>query len=260
MGEGVLAGKRGADAIGYGPLCTEFYDLDKPSAPADALTYYLERARRCGGAVLEPMCGSGRYLLPLLAAGVDIEGVDAAPAMLAACRRHAARLGLRPILHEQSLESLTLPRRYALAFVPAGSVGLLEDRALAAGLERLRGLLECGATLLLEVIDPGAADEGEAERAPRHVTIDALTTLTYACRVQRAEQGRALRFEGRYTKRRGDEVLATEDEILTLSLREPAAVGRELAAAGFEGIEIIPAAYPGLVESGCMLVEARTPR
>lgn len=260
MGEGVQAGEREADAIGYGPLCTEFYDLDKPSAPADAVAYYLERARLCGGAVLEPMCGSGRYLLPLLAAGVDIEGVDAAPAMLAACRRHAARLGLDPVLHEQAFESLALPRRYALAFVPAGSIGLIEDRALVSGLARLRGQLERGATLLLELIDPGAADEGDAEPAPRQVQVDAQTTLTYDCRAERAEQGRALRFVGRYTKRRGDEVLAVEDEILKLWLREPAAVGRMLTAAGFEGTEIIPAAYPGLAESGCVLVTARGPR
>ena len=65
---------------------------------------------------------------------------------------------------------------------------------------------------------------------------------------------------GRYTKRRGDEVLAVEDEILKLWLREPAAVGRMLTAAGFEGTEIIHAAYPGLAESGCVLVTARGPR
>lgn len=260
MGEGVQAREREAGAIGYGPLCAEFYDLDKPSAPADALAYYLERARRCGGAILEPMCGSGRYLLPLLAAGVDIEGVDAAPAMLAACRRHAARQGLHPVLHEQTFESLALSRRYALAFVPAGSVGLLEDHALATGLERLRSHCERGATLLLELIDPSAADEGDAELASRHVQVDAQTTITYACRAERAEQGRALRFVGCYTKRRGDAVLAVEDETLKLWLREPAAVGRLLTEAGFERIEIIPAAYPGLVGSGCVLVEAHGPR
>ena len=38
----------------------EFYNLDKPNAPVGALSYYLDRARRTGGRVLEPMCGSGR--------------------------------------------------------------------------------------------------------------------------------------------------------------------------------------------------------
>ena len=49
----------------YGSLCTEFYDLDKPSAPADALAFYVARARKVGGRILEPMCGSGRFLLPM---------------------------------------------------------------------------------------------------------------------------------------------------------------------------------------------------
>ena len=65
----------------YGSLCTEFYDLDKPAAPAAALAYYLDRARDAQGRILEPMCGSGRFLIPMLRAGLPIDGVDASRAM-----------------------------------------------------------------------------------------------------------------------------------------------------------------------------------
>src|SRR5438128_1166120 len=74
------------------------------------------RARAANGPVLEPMCGSGRFLLALLAAGIDVDGIDASAAMLDACRRHAAARGLAPSLHAAALERLALPRRYALAF------------------------------------------------------------------------------------------------------------------------------------------------
>ncbi|MGE5665388.1 MAG: hypothetical protein ACM3ZD_02025, partial [Betaproteobacteria bacterium] len=119
---------------------------------------------------------------------------------------------------------------------------------------------ERGATLLLELIDPSAADEGDAELASRHVQVDAQTTITYACRAERAEQGRALRFVGCYPTRRGDAVRAVEDETLRMRLRVPAAAGRLLPEAGFDRIESIPAAYPGLVGGGCVRVEAHGPR
>ena len=45
----------------YGKLCTEFYDLSKPEAPADALEFYLRHLDNTDGPVLEPMCGSGRW-------------------------------------------------------------------------------------------------------------------------------------------------------------------------------------------------------
>ena len=107
----------------YNQLCTEFYDLDKPNEPADAFQFYLEYAQAAQGPILEPMCGSGRFLLPLLARGFDIDGVDASPCMLEACRKRAAQQRLTPKLLEQNLEALELSRRYALAFIPAGSFG-----------------------------------------------------------------------------------------------------------------------------------------
>ena len=55
----------------YGKLCTQFYDLDKPTAPPEALAFYLKHARQANGAVLEAMCGSGRFLIPMTQAFVN---------------------------------------------------------------------------------------------------------------------------------------------------------------------------------------------
>jgi hypothetical protein len=38
----------------YRVLCTEFYDLDKPFAPEDALQCYLQYAEEAKGPILEP--------------------------------------------------------------------------------------------------------------------------------------------------------------------------------------------------------------
>ena len=73
----------------YKRLLTEAYDLDKPEAPEQEFARWLQFAREARGPVLEVMCGSGRFLVPLAEAGIDIDGVDASEDMLAACARNA---------------------------------------------------------------------------------------------------------------------------------------------------------------------------
>lgn len=136
----------------YGKLCAEFYDLDKPEAPPDALEYYLGQAAQAHGPILEPMCGTGRYLLPLLAAGYDVEGCDASPHMLNACRTNAGRLGLEPRLSQQRLETLTMTRQFGLVFIPSGSFCLLTDPAVVArSLTRVYSALLPGGRFIVEV-------------------------------------------------------------------------------------------------------------
>ena len=53
----------------YLKLCTEFYDLENHVHDAQAVAFYTDLALRIGGAILEPMCGSGRFLIPLRAGG-----------------------------------------------------------------------------------------------------------------------------------------------------------------------------------------------
>jgi SAM-dependent methyltransferase len=135
----------------YGKLCTEFYDLDKPDAPPDAFDFYEAFAREAGGPIHEPMCGSGRFLLPLLAQGLDISGSDTSPPMLEACRRRAASMGLLPELSQQSLEALHCERAPKLVFIPSGSFGLLlDDAVVAAALRRVHRILAPGGLFLVE--------------------------------------------------------------------------------------------------------------
>lgn len=136
----------------YGTLASEFYDLDKPEARPDALECYLEYARGCIGPILEPMCGTGRYLLPLLAKGFDIEGTDSSASMLKLCRSRADALGLNPTLHEGCLEQLEVTRPFGLVFVPSGSFSLLTDDArVRTCLTRIHAALMPGGRFVVEV-------------------------------------------------------------------------------------------------------------
>ncbi|MBA2307027.1 hypothetical protein H0W26_02755 [Candidatus Dependentiae bacterium] len=61
----------------YGNLCTAFFDLDKPSPSPIEYKFYENYVKQSSGAILEPMCCSGRYLLPLFESGYNVHGFDA---------------------------------------------------------------------------------------------------------------------------------------------------------------------------------------
>ena len=94
--------------------------------------FYRAIIEREGGPALDVGCGTGRLLLDYLSAGLDVDGVDVSPEMLALCREKAAAIGLAPTLYEQAMETLDLPRRYRVIFVPSSSIQLLTDERDAA--------------------------------------------------------------------------------------------------------------------------------
>jgi SAM-dependent methyltransferase len=241
----------------YGPLCAEFYDHDKPFAPADAVRYYAGRGMASGGPILEPMCGSGRYLIPILGSGVEVEGVDAAPAMLEACRRNASRQRLQPVLYQQSIASLSLPRRYRMAFVPSGSIGLLQADDFRSSLRALRRHLDAGAPLLLELVRFDDGDDLERDLEPRVVQIDADTRIVYNCRAKLSVDRASIQFDGRYEKCRNGHVVEIESESIVLWKYDPSTVLASLRACGYSRAQIVESnSHAWLGESDCYLVEA----
>jgi SAM-dependent methyltransferase len=95
--------------------------------PAE-LAYYRAVIERSGQPALDLGCGAGRLLLPLVAAGLDLDGVDLSSDMLAQAAELAAAQGLVPTLRAQALHELNLPRRYRTIFA-CGVIGLGATRA-----------------------------------------------------------------------------------------------------------------------------------
>ena len=98
-----------------------------------------------GEPALDVGCGTGRLLLDYRADGLDVDGVDNSPEMLALCREKALAAGIdvEGRLFEQPMETLALPRRYGLIFVPSLSFQLLmapgvADQAMARFFDQLR--------------------------------------------------------------------------------------------------------------------------
>jgi SAM-dependent methyltransferase len=142
----------------YGALCAEFYDLDKPTAPANELRRLLDFAAKAEGPILEPMCGTGRFLVPLLEAGYPVTGFDASPQMLHRCREKCQRHGLVCPAVEATFDSFSW-ERYGLIMIPACSFCLLtEESQIVQALSLMaRSLLPSG-RLILDVQTVNSAD------------------------------------------------------------------------------------------------------
>lgn len=113
----------------YLKLCTEFYDMDKPhDQTSQEYNFYRSYAQQAQGAILEPMCGTGRFLIPMLQAGYEIEGFDASPHMLEALKQKAAILHLNPRVWQEFIQDFTSQKMYMLIFIPFSSLGLITNK------------------------------------------------------------------------------------------------------------------------------------
>ena len=92
-------------------------------------TYFRGLIETSGQPALDLGCGTGRLLLPCLRAGLDVDGCDYSPDMLAQCEARAKLEGLSPRLYAQAMHELDLPRRYRTIFA-CGVVGLGGERQL----------------------------------------------------------------------------------------------------------------------------------
>lgn len=112
--------------------------------------FFLDIVRQYGQPVLDVGCGTGRFVLDYLAQGIDIDGVDNSPEMLAICQAKARKLGLSPNLYHQTMEALALPRTYRTILVPSGTFQLItQANAACEALRRFFVHLQPGGALIM---------------------------------------------------------------------------------------------------------------
>jgi SAM-dependent methyltransferase len=229
----------------YGPLCQQFYDADKPRAGDAEVRWYLDRLPRDAGPVLEPMCGSGRLLLPLVEQGLAVHGVDNSASMLDACRARLAAAGLGATLVRQDVAALNLPFRYAAALIAAGSFQLLTDPTRArASLARIRAHLVPPRVLLVDLFVPEAAVHrpGAPEVEVRAVRDAHGARITLRSESTVDAEARLLSVRSRYERRGRDGGVEREDESLAITWYDEEEIVALLRAAGFVDVAVEPAA------------------
>jgi ubiquinone/menaquinone biosynthesis C-methylase UbiE len=177
----------------YHGLAAESYDLWFGDEPYKDQAFFQRKIAEAGGPALEIACGTGRLLIPFLRDGLDIEGVDSSPAMLDICRAKASQQSLQPVLHQQLMQQLDVPRRYGTIFIPFCSFQILTRRKEAfEALRRFHAHLLPGGQLVVSLSVPWEDFERENEwRLRRSGTrpSDGATVLIHeATRCNRLEQ------------------------------------------------------------------------
>jgi len=203
----------GAETGGPGPgyeyrgLIPEAWDVLRAAAPQwPDVDFYRQAILASGQPALDVGCATGRLLLSYLEAGIDTDGVDVSPEMLAVLRRKAAARGLDVSrrLFQQSMDALALPRRYRTIVVSSSSFQLLTDPdAAAAALRRFALHLEPGGTLVMSLMLLGT----NGPPAP------VFTTEWSGWReATRPEDGAVFRRRSRATYDTVEQLESTEDE------------------------------------------------
>jgi cyclopropane fatty-acyl-phospholipid synthase-like methyltransferase len=105
-----------------GPVAEVYDALVSYRAP---VAFYTKMIRKGGEPALELGCGTGHPLLDLVEARLNVHGLDASRDMLVKCEAKAQVRGLHVSLHEQEMQSFTLPTRYRTIFFAGASFMLL---------------------------------------------------------------------------------------------------------------------------------------
>lgn len=141
----------------------ELYDLLFDSLDFD-VPYWVETARTAGGPVLEIACGSGRVLLPVRKAGIDIEGLDSSPAMIGRLKDKAGAAGLGLRAEVADMRDFAMGRRYSRIFCAFNGFAHCETTEDQLGCLRSSARhLEPAGALVLHMSYPGPAYWSEPE-------------------------------------------------------------------------------------------------
>jgi SAM-dependent methyltransferase len=260
----------------HGLVARWWAEFEEPEP--DALAWYRGAVERFGQPVLDLGCGTGRLLLPLAAAGIDIDGTDVSADMIGLAAERARRAGLSPRLAVQPLHELEMPRTYRLAFM-CGVLGIggRRDRD-AEALRRVLRLLEPGGALVVDHRLPydGLDEERWARWLPgRRASVprpwpdagdrrtaadgDEIELLTRLADLDPLVQRQVFAMRARLW--RDGRVVREEERTLVEALYFAQEVRGMLEAAGFADI-VVEAAYagrPAAPDDGAVLFIARRP-
>lgn len=115
-------------------------------------------ALRQGGAVLDLCCGTGIVTVPLAETGLEVVGVDIAPAMLETARAKAADKNNPTFILQDALEFST-SQRFGLTLMTGNAFQcFLSERYIAALFARVHALLSPGGVFIFDTRLPEGYD------------------------------------------------------------------------------------------------------
>lgn len=232
----------------YGVVARWWAEFNVDGPEIEFLRPYVE----AGQPALDVACGTGRVLIPLLQAGLDVDGSDLSPDMLALCRERAEREGLAPNLYAQATHELDLPRTYRTISM-CGSFGLGGNAAHdSEALRRLYDHVEPGGLLVLDHEMSYSEPQGwsywtkegrqalpeEFHERGRRTGSDGTEYRLLSRVVDVDPLAQRFTMEMHGTMRRGEEVVGEETHVLAMTLYTAHHIELMLRVAGFEDIEL----------------------
>ena len=136
----------------------ERYQAEYSFLAAD-VEWYRRHTLALGGPALVLGCGTGRHVFHLAAAGLDVDGIDNAPAMLDFARSRAvpmrSEITRRVQFFSADMRRFSLPRKYRTVLAPLNCLmHLHSDDEMLACLGRVKSHLTSNGGLLFDVAHP----------------------------------------------------------------------------------------------------------
>jgi len=114
------------------------YDCLWAGSEAD-IAFWIDRLEEFGGPVLELACGTGKYLIPATAAGLDIFGLDLSEAMLAEARRKIGNISASKLVLGD-MRHFTFNKKFRSVLIAGNSLcqAILREKATHRNLSLVR--------------------------------------------------------------------------------------------------------------------------
>lgn len=122
----------------YSDKFAQFYDIFfKNKKDFNFYKYFIEQEK---GLTLEIGCGTGRLLIEFLRNKIQIEGIEPSKDMIRICMQKGKKFGFEPIIYNQSLENMNLPKKYKIIILPLYVFQHIKDEDLV--LKSLKNIYE----------------------------------------------------------------------------------------------------------------------
>lgn len=223
----------------YLDICTQFYELSKPVAPKDAYLFYKSYASQAQGTILEPMCGTGRFLLPLIKEGFHVEGSDASHYMLSALQEKAQKMQIQPKVWHGYAHEIPENKLYALIFIPTGSLGFITDiQEMISTLQVFYDQLTDNGELVFEAKTEKAVLFPGVWRGSKHKREDGKTILLSSCSLL---EENIYSFTAKFELIAENKVIQTQIEEYRIRIYSPQELLKALRDVGFTQVKICKA-------------------
>ena len=187
------------------------------------------------------MCGSGRFLVPILERGYNIDGFDSSIEMLERCKNKIKSCGNDQIIEQNNFSEYKPSKQYDFIFIPSCSYSLITvDSEIKASLSHLKNLLAPNGKIVLELFTNEVLDEEKKNRSnipkKRSVKEGNIEIILYETRTDIKEENNVANYYFTYELYKDNIFLEQENETIGIKYYYPNEFDAYLKQAGLDTI------------------------